>query len=380
MTFHGGATQPARYLLAGLLRNNFTPSRIGGYPHIFGGLPATVMADDILSDDPGRIRALIVFAGNPVISFPDTAKMEAALGRLDLLVSLDIYHSDTATFGHYSLPAATQFEKSSIHFMVDKYEPSRRIEWRPKVVDAAGEARPEWHILQDILVAADAPFLNNPDVHREVVAARCRDEYYPETAMYEGVLPDGITLDAVMATPGGIELDPPAPGEFFALQVKTPDRRLHLAPADLVASLPGAIDATPTTTEEYPLLLISGYRRLRSFNSWTHNMPSLTARLDEPAAHIHPDTAASHDIRHGDTIELGTSHGTITITAVLTDRIRPDTVAVPQFWGHTYDSGQTHARERPGVNINRLHTTSHRDQFTGMPNFNARPCNIRRAP
>jgi anaerobic selenocysteine-containing dehydrogenase len=97
MVFHGGATEPARYLLDGLLRNNFTPSRIGGHHHIFGGLPATVLADEILSDDDDRVRALLVFAGNPVISFPDTAKTEAALERLELLVCFDIYHSTSAS-------------------------------------------------------------------------------------------------------------------------------------------------------------------------------------------------------------------------------------------------------------------------------------------
>ncbi len=44
-------------------RRNPAPSRIGGYPQIFGGPPATVFADDVLSDDPDRIRALVVVAG-----------------------------------------------------------------------------------------------------------------------------------------------------------------------------------------------------------------------------------------------------------------------------------------------------------------------------
>jgi anaerobic selenocysteine-containing dehydrogenase len=378
MIFHGGATQPAKYLLAGLLRNNFSPSRIGNYPHIFGGLPATVMADDILSNDPGRIRALIVFAGNPVISFPDTAKMEAALARLDLLVCFDIYHSDTATFGHWSLPAATQFEKSSIHFMVDKYEPSRRIEWRPQVVPPAGEARPEWEAMQDIMAAADAPFLNNPDIHARVLEAQAKGSHYPETAMYEGVLPDGVTLEDVMTRPGGIELDPAEPGEFFTQHVKHPDRRLRLAPDDLAQALPDALRAPDPTSKDFPLLLISGFRRLRSFNSWTHNMPSLTDRLEEPTAHLHPQTAAHHAIADGDRIQLTTTQASVTLSATVTDRVRPGVVAVPQLWGHNYDSGQTHARLRPGVNINRVHTTDDRDQFTGMPIFNGRPCRVHR--
>ncbi|MFV1991523.1 MAG: molybdopterin-dependent oxidoreductase, partial [Acidimicrobiales bacterium] len=200
MFFHGGATVPANYLLDGLLRNNFTPSRLGDYPHIFGGLPATVLADDILSDDPDRVRALIVYAGNPVISFPDTAKMEAALERLELLVCFDIYRSDTGSFAHWNLPAATQFEKSSMHFLTDKYDPRPRLEWKPQVVEPAGEARTEWDAMQEICAAAEAPFLNNPAIHAEVVEHLDRGEHYSDRTMYETILPDGITLDEVINT------------------------------------------------------------------------------------------------------------------------------------------------------------------------------------
>ncbi len=379
MVFHGGATEPAKYLLAGLLRNNFEPSRIGGYPHIFGGLPSTVMADDILSDSDDRIRALIVFAGNPVISFPDTRKVEAALERLDLLVCLDIYHSDTATFGDWSLPAATQFEKSSMHFMVDKYEPTRRIEWRPQVVEPAGDARAEWNVLQDILIAADVPFLNNPDINIEVLEAHGRGEYYPEEAMYEAVLPDDVRLDDVIEHVGGLELDPRGDDDFFERYVNTPEHRLQLGPDEFAGALRAEMTVDIASSTEFPLWLISGFRRLRSFNSWTHNMPSLTDQLDEPHAHIHPDTAAVAGIADGDLIQLATEHGSVEIPARVTDRIRPDTVAVPQFWGHDYDSGQTRAKRRPGVNVNRLHTTTDRDEFTGMPIFNGRRCRIARS-
>lgn len=103
-------------------------------------------------------------------------------------------------------------------------------------------------------------------------------------------------------------------------------------------------------------------------------MPSLTDRLDEPHAHLHPDTALALGIGDGQQVELTTDGGTITMPARLTERIRTDTVAVPQFWGHTYASGQHIATRRPGVNVNRLHTTTDADVFTGMPVFNARPC------
>ena len=379
MIFHGGSTQPAKYLIESIARGNFNPSRLGNYPHIFAGLPASVMAEDILSDDPDRIRALIVFAGNPVISFPDTEKIEAALERLELLVCLDLYISDTATFADWTLPATTQYEKSSMHFMVDKYEPTRRIEWKPQVVEPTGEARPEWQILQDICIAADVPFLNNPKIHAEVLACRERGESYPERAMYDAVMPDGVRLDDVISSPGGLELPTPPPEDFFDLQIKTLDHKIQLAPPDLVEGLRDALAAGPLQDERFPLKLISGYRKLRSYNSWTKNMPSLAGGLDVPSVMIHPDLAEQHDLQEGDAVEVTTALGTITLAAKVDAGIRPDTVAIPQFWGHTYQSGQKLANQRPGVNVNRLHTSSDRDRFTGMPIYNGRPCAIARA-
>jgi len=132
--------------------------------------------------------------------------------------------------------------------------------------------------------------------------------------------------------------------------------------------------------DQFPLWLISGQRHLRSFNSWTHNMSNLSAKLPEPAATIHPDLADSHGLVEGDTIELSTRHGTITIEVKVSDGIRSDTVAVPQFWGHNYDSGQRHARSRPGVNVNHLHNTTDVDAYTAMPIFNGRPCAIQSQP
>ncbi len=180
-------------------------------------------------------------------------------------------------------------------------------------------------------------------------------------------------LDDVIAAVGGIDLPSPKGGSLLQSGIKTPDGRIDLAPEDFVAELPSALDRSTRTDAEFPLLLISCYRKLRSFNSWTHNMPSLADKLDEPRALLHPETAAL-DIADGDQIEITTTGGSLQIAAELSDRIRVDVLAVPQFWGHTYASGQTHARARPGVNLNRLHTTDDRDRYTGMPVYNGRPC------
>src|SRR4030095_2391810 len=45
-------------------------SRIGDYPELLGELPSGILADEIIIPGPGQIRALVVTAGNPVLSIP----------------------------------------------------------------------------------------------------------------------------------------------------------------------------------------------------------------------------------------------------------------------------------------------------------------------
>ena len=70
--------------------------RASGAPEVFGELPITTLADEISVPGPGQIRALIVVAGNPVLSSPNGARIAAALDTLDFMISLDIYCNETA--------------------------------------------------------------------------------------------------------------------------------------------------------------------------------------------------------------------------------------------------------------------------------------------
>ena len=80
-------------------------SRVGGFPEVLGAMPATLMAKEITTPGEGRMRALFVSAGNPVLSVPNGAELAAAMRELELSVAIDIYMSDTAQLADYVLPA-----------------------------------------------------------------------------------------------------------------------------------------------------------------------------------------------------------------------------------------------------------------------------------
>lgn len=357
-------------------RRNPARSRIGDYPQIFGGPPAAVFADDVLSEDPDRIRALVVVAGNPVITFPQTAKVEAALRRLDLLVCIDLYVSDTATFADYVLPAATSFEKGGVHFLTSNFEPYPYVEWRPKIVAPRGEARSEWEIFQGLSRAARVPFLNDPILDRLSRAMVRVGGTFDESLLYRYLLVGKMGLRRLKSLRHGAKLGDVRWGEFLARGLWTADGRIDLAPADLVAALPAALHCPPAATDEFPLLLISGARRLASYNSWTHNIPALMEKLKGNWLTIAPDDAATLGVRDGGHVRVVSSVGAIEIPAVVSSDIRPGVVAIHQFWGHTYESGTRTSRRYPGVNVNFLHDDAVRDAFCGMPVYNGTPVRV----
>jgi formate dehydrogenase len=359
-------------------RRNPAPSRVGQFPQIFGGPPCAVFSDDVLSEDPHRIRALVVVAGNPVISFPNTPRIEAALRRLDLLVCIDLYPSDTCSFAHYALPAASLYEKGGLHFLTSTFEPRPYMEWKPQLIEPRGEARSEWTIFRDLSRAAGVPFLNDPWVDRAARLFAALGADFDESWLYRFLLVGKPRLGRLRRTPGGIERGEVRFGTFLESRLRTPDGRLQLAPGDLSTALLEALGEPPLPDAQFPMLLISGARRLASFNSWSHHVAALTERLGGNWATLHPQDAERLGVVEGDAVHIRSASGAIDIEARLSPDMRPGVVSVHQFWGHVYETGTTTNRRFPGVNVNHLHSDSVRDRFSGMPVFNGTPCKVER--
>jgi len=374
--FNPGAIDVPELIKKFTKRKNPAPSRVGGYPQIFGGPPAPVLADDVLSDDPDRIRALIVVGGNPVITFPNTKKMEKALERLDLLVSIDLYLSDTGTFADYNLPAATIYEKGALHFLTSTFEPYPYVEWKPKLVEPRGEARSEWDIFRDLSRAAKVRFLNNPPVHAldrllGMFGSALTQEHF---ATY--LLLGKTSLGRLKRTAGGMKLGDIEWGRFLRTRLETNNKKIALAPEEFTEAVPDAFAEVPRVGTELPLVLISGGRRAAAYNSWTHNIPKLMDKLKGNFATLSSVDAKSLGISNGDRVRVVSASGSLEIEAFASPDIRPGVVMIHQFWGHTYESGMKTSRKHPGVNVNLLHDDQVRDRFTGMPVYNGTPCRV----
>src|SRR3546814_11287608 len=79
-----------------------------------GALPGNLMADAILdSDEP--VRAMIVVAGNPLLSIGGGDRMHKALEQLELLVCIDLYRNATGELTHHLLPSADMLERDDLN-------------------------------------------------------------------------------------------------------------------------------------------------------------------------------------------------------------------------------------------------------------------------
>src|SRR5262249_5604089 len=79
-------------------------SRVRGAPEVLGQFPLSCLAEEIATPGDGRLRALITIAGNPVISAPDAARLDAALPQLECMISVDNALNETTRHAHVILP------------------------------------------------------------------------------------------------------------------------------------------------------------------------------------------------------------------------------------------------------------------------------------
>ena len=113
-------------------------SRVSGLPESFGELPVAGLAEEITTPGDGQVRALLTIAGNPLVSTPDSAALEAAVDELDFVVSIDIYVNETTSRADVVLPAPEPLAEGPLRH---RALPIRRPQRRQLVARRAAAAR-----------------------------------------------------------------------------------------------------------------------------------------------------------------------------------------------------------------------------------------------
>ncbi len=188
-----------------------------------------------------------------------------------------------------------------------------------------------------------------------------------------GAQPEGLSLDALMAAPHGVDLGPLLPRLPDALRTRS--GCIELAAPELLADL-DRLAASVDRRSSDELWLVNR-RDLRSNNSWMHNLGVLTRGAERCTLHVHPTDAAARDIDDGELVTVTSVDGSVEVRAHVTDAVRHGVVSLPHGWGHNAtDVRLSVAGKRPGVNVNRLVGVTALDPLSGTSVLTAVPVRV----
>jgi anaerobic selenocysteine-containing dehydrogenase len=413
----GGAmfANPIAWSLTGLPNPEFAGgfafhrwrSRVRGAPEVLGQVPVSCLAEEIETPGPGRIRALLTIAGNPVLSTPEAARLDAALPQLDFMVSVDNWLNETTRHADVILPGLSVLEQPHYDELIWSWAVRSAGKYAPALFDP-GPRPHEWEILLTLaalcrgaqpkevdaraldqlffagLVAGLTQLPGSRIAGRdpaEIVAASAGAgperllELQIRTGPWGdayGASPGGLTLAELKRHPNGIDKGPLTPrlGEVL----RTPSGRVELAPAYVTADVPRL--RARLARKDDGLVLVSR-RHVRSNNSWMHNVPELMSGRDRCTLLVHPVDAARAGLADGKPARITSPAGEVVAAVEVSDEMMPGVVCLPHGFGHDKPGTRTRvASAHAGVCNNVLAPGGRVDVPSGNAAVNGIPVEV----
>ena len=292
------------------------------------GYTATQMLEAM---ERGGLKALWIVCTNPVVSWPDARRAEAALSKAKFVVVQDIsQRADTLAFADLVLPAAGHFEKEGT--MTNS---ERRISHLARIQEPPGEALPDAEIICRFAKAMGFHGFDFPTVE---------SIYYEHARLTQGTRIDVSGVSYTRLKAGTLQWPVPAPDHkgtprlFTDKVFYTPSRKAIFYPPDAPQN------TSEPLTQEFPLILTSG--RIR--DQWhtmtkTGKVNKLRQHISKPFLEIHPDDAAVRGIHTGDIVIIENARGSVRVSATVTDSIKPGVVFLPMHWGRSRNNDSARA-------------------------------------
>ena len=367
-------------------------SRVRGLPETLGDLPAACLAEEIETPGEGQVRALLTYAGNPVLSVPNGRRLDAALAGLEFMVSVDIYLNETTRHADLVLPPAWSLAEEHYDLLFAPVAVRNFARWSPAVVKPAPGERADWEILVALAEGLGGGMTGVKPLDRLLAWARRRGfaatpahvlDLLVRTGSHgDGMLPrplrfgrfaKGLSLARLRELPRGADLGALEPG--VARRVLHRDGKVRVAAAPFLEALDGWL-REPVAPAEGELLLI-GRRELRTNNSWMHNVPALVSGRERCVLLVHPDDAKRAGVADGDTAVLESRIHRGRVPVRLSDEMRPGVVSLPHGWGHAPAAPYLHtAATRPGVSFNDWSDDATTESVVGQSILNGVPVRL----
>jgi formate dehydrogenase major subunit len=258
----------------------------------------------------GGVRGMYMMGENPFLSDPNINKVRKALASLEFLVVQDIFLTETAEFADVILPATSYMEKEGTYTNTD-----RRVQIGRKALDPPGQARLDWHIIQDISnrIGLEMNYQSASEIFDELVSVMPN---------YAGLSYDNLgAMGKLYPNPDPEHRDGTV--VLFDERFGTDDGKAHLVPAEW-------LPAKELPNEEFPFVLNTG-RLLEHWHTGSMTRRSYALDAIQPEAHVYlsSEDAKRMGIASGDFVRLTSRRGSVELRALLSHRDNPGTCFLP---------------------------------------------------
>ena len=356
------------------------PSLDDNYPFADNSYISAI--DAITTGNPYKPKMGIIMGENVVMSTPGTNEVIKALKALEFLVVVDTHINETSELADIVLPATTMFESFDLNEnyitwpsvalrqpaikplfnQLTEYETIIALGENLKLKTTTGK---EFFKGLDYVAYLNAELKNGPSglsiaelqklngaVWTDKVNGTKYETYRQKLEIPTGSHSDnsGVLYDR-NNNPIGV-----AVWDTFYNGFDTKSRKFEFVSEYLedikdangkkINKMPVYTPVEVTPSKDYPLYLINWHESAHYSVNTQNNVYLNELKWDNPVA-IHPKTAEKLRVETGDKIVVESAYGKATMIALLTDRIRPDTVGWMHGFGH-WRMG--HVADKKGAN------------------------------
>lgn len=343
---------------------------------LFGEFPTALLPREITLEGPGRVRALIVFGGNPIMALGDPGRALAAFKELDLLVVLDSRLNETARHAHYVVAASQPFERHDITIPGDSLYPEAFAQYAPPVVDKPGDVIHDWEFFWRVaarmgkqLTLKYWTYGLDFDAIPDGLALPVDTRPDPEDMIRFLCKDSRVAFDELKANPSGVRPDIAA--QYVLAAESDNGARLELCPAEVADELSEIL--AEEDDDHFPYRLTCR-RILEAMNCAYRDAERTRARHPLNYAFMNPQDMADAGIASGDIVSIRSAHGEISGEARAEQQLRRGVISMTHMFGALLPAQDA---DVAGSFTGRLCSLEqHLQTINFMPRFSGIPVNV----
>jgi predicted molibdopterin-dependent oxidoreductase YjgC len=175
-------------------KNNSQGAVDMGFYGIDGGLNASQIIDGCAS---GSIRTLFIAGENPLVSYPDHAKVKTALDKVDFLIVSELFMTETAAMADVVLPVCSFAEKDGTFTATD-----RRVQHIKPAIKKIGQSRSDFDVFSALIAKLGGTTPVTPAaVFAEIAASTSGYAGMSYASLGEEGLFAGVSVEAAFVVP-----------------------------------------------------------------------------------------------------------------------------------------------------------------------------------